>query len=67
MTEATLKDGDQDWPETLSEFKEGQWWVQELDNMKESQGTTLDQKRAVSVVHHLLASVALHLAQESAQ
>lgn len=46
------------WPDPLSDFREGQWWVSELDAMKDRPGTTLDQKRAVAVVHHLIASVA---------
>ena len=43
--------------EPLSEFKEGQWWVKELDAMKELPGITLDQKRAVAVVHNLLGAI----------
>lgn len=41
-----------------SEFKEGQWWVLELDNA--SRTGSDDFKRAVAVVHHLLRSVAEH-------
>lgn len=40
----------------LSDFAEGQWWVQELDAMVAS--GTLDQKRAVAVVHHMLRAAA---------
>lgn len=49
---------DEGWPEALTEFNEGQWWVKELDAMKDLPGASPDQKRAVAVVHHMLASVA---------
>jgi hypothetical protein len=39
----------------LSNFQEGQWWVDELDRMAAA-ATELDQKRAVAVVHHMLRS-----------
>lgn len=42
----------------LSDFKEGQWWVQELDNIASALGASHDQKRAVAVVHHMLRSSA---------
>lgn len=42
-------------PAPLSEFQEGQWWVNELDAMGRSGDP--DQKRAVAVVHHLLLSI----------
>ena len=48
----------QGWPEPPSNFQEGQWWVRELDAFAQSQNATDDQKRAVAVVHHLLAAVA---------
>lgn len=47
-------------PASTSEFQEGQWWVQELDNMVDKTPTeegSNDFKRAVAVVHHLLRSV----------
>lgn len=36
----------------LTEFREGQWWVKELDAMVKD--ASPDQKRAVAVVHHML-------------
>jgi len=48
------------WPEPLTEFSEGQWWVKALDALKDLPGASNDQKRAVAVVHHLLASVDRH-------
>lgn len=44
--------------ESIHDFKEGQWWVKELDGIRESHDATLDQKRAVAVVHNLLRHVA---------
>ena len=44
-------------PDPLSEFKEGQWWVVELD-LAAKTGTP-DFKRAVAVVHHMLRSAAV--------
>jgi hypothetical protein len=35
-----------------AEFREGQWWVEELDKL--TKNGTDDQKRAMAVVHHLL-------------
>lgn len=47
---------DSAFPDTpLCEFKEGQWWVQELDAM--AKGATPDQRRAVAVVHNLLRTI----------
>lgn len=43
--------------EPLSDFEEGQWWILELDKMAQSINSTLDQKRAVAVVHNLLGAV----------
>lgn len=43
--------------EPLSDFEEGQWWILELDNMAQSINSTLDQKRAVAVVHNLLSAI----------
>lgn len=48
-TDAARASGD----EPLTEFQEGQWWIEELDAMVKDAGTD-DQKRAVAVVHHLL-------------
>jgi hypothetical protein len=48
-----------EYTEPLSEFQEGQWWVNELDALVKKEGTTDDQKRAVAVVHHMLRSAAL--------
>lgn len=48
--------GEEFWPAPLSEFKEGQWWIAELDAIASSVNATDEQKRAVSVVHHFLAS-----------
>lgn len=59
--------GEEFWPEPLSEFKEGQWWVAELDAIARSVNATDEQKRAVSVVHHLLASAAKAVAKPPAQ
>lgn len=42
-------------PDPVSNFGEGQWWIEELDTMIKT-GTD-DQKRAVAVVHHLLQAV----------
>ena len=41
----------------LSDFKEGQWWVVELDAFAATSGATADQKRAVAVVHNLLRAL----------
>ena len=38
----------------LEDFKEGQWWVKELDAMAQAETATPDQKRAVAVVHNML-------------
>lgn len=38
----------------LSDFREGQWWVKELDAMAASGLATENQKRAIAVVHHML-------------
>lgn len=59
MTEVTLPampepEANSDWPEPLTNFSEGQWWVKELDAVAVS--GTAEQKRAVAVVHHLLAA-----------
>lgn len=48
--------------EPLSEFREGQWWIKELDEMAnnpigEEIFVTADLKRAVATVHHLLRAV----------
>lgn len=50
------------YPAPLSAFQAGQWWVKELDALSALPGTTADQKRAIALVHHLLASVAKHAA-----
>lgn len=42
---------------SLHDFKEGQWWVEELDHMARTQGAPTDYRRAVSVVHNLLKFV----------
>lgn len=42
----------------LTDFQEGQWWIKELDALKNIEGATLDQKRAVAVVHNLLRAAA---------
>lgn len=42
--------------EPLCDFKEGQWWVNELDRAADI-STEPDVKRAVAVVHHLLRSI----------
>jgi hypothetical protein len=39
----------------LSDFREGQWWISELDAWAET--GSADQKRAVAVVHRLLRAV----------
>ena len=49
----------------LSEFKEGQWWVSELD-MASVTGSD-DFKRAVAVVHHMLRSAADLLEKQSVE
>ena len=41
----------------LSDFKEGQWWVDELDALSGTETATPDQKRAVAVVHNLLRHI----------
>ena len=56
-----------EWPAPLSEFKEGQWWVSELDAIARSGNATHEQKRAVSVVHHFLASAEKAVATPPAQ
>ena len=43
----------------LYSFSEGQWWIRELDGMVGSSSATVEQKRAVAVVHHLLRAAAL--------
>lgn len=43
--------------ETVSDFREGQWWVKELDAIFASPDASPDQKRAVAVVHNLLRKV----------
>lgn len=48
------------YPEPLENFKEGQWWTKELDALKELPGASLDQKRAVAVVHHMLKAADAH-------
>ena len=48
---------------TLSDFREGQWWVAELDTWAKSGSD--DQKRAVAVVHHMLRSARLAEKQPS--
>lgn len=40
----------------LSEFKEGQWWVAELDAVATKHGAPDNLKRAVAVVHAMLAA-----------
>lgn len=45
------------WDSPLSDFREGQWWVLELDRMAAQlppEEKYFDFKRAVAVVHHLL-------------
>lgn len=49
-------DNESDYPEPISSFAEGQWWVNELDKMAASIGATDEQKRSVAVVHHMLKS-----------
>ena len=44
-------------PDATSDFQEGQWWIQELDDAAKRQMAPDDLKRAVAVVHHLLRSV----------
>ena len=47
---------DRAFPDTpLDHFREGQWWVQELDAMVK--GASSDQRRAVAVVHNLLRAI----------
>lgn len=48
------------YPEPVHEFVEGQWWVKELDELVKGVNITMDQKRAVAVVHHLLHSIQVH-------
>jgi len=43
--------------DTLSDFRDGQWWVKELDAVV-ANGTN-DQRRAVAVVRNLLATIAM--------
>ena len=43
----------------LREFKEGQWWVNELDALQDSGKLTDDAKRAIAVVHRLLKTISV--------
>lgn len=57
--------------EPLSEFREGQWWIKELDEMAnnpigEEIFVTADLKRAVATVHHLLRAVRESESQKNA-
>lgn len=55
----------------LSDFREGQWWVRELDDLAnnpigEEVFVTADLVRAVATVHHLLAAVRAYEASKNA-
>ncbi|HEY8781101.1 MAG TPA: hypothetical protein VIM16_05775 [Mucilaginibacter sp.] len=43
------------YPEPIGNFKEGQWWIEELDR-EAAISYNLEFKRAVATVHHLLLS-----------
>jgi hypothetical protein len=52
----------EDGGDALSDFKDGQWWMQELDQAV-ANGTP-DQKRAVAVVRNLLGTIAAPQAEK---
>jgi len=58
--------GEQDYPEPLENFCEGQWWLNELEAMASHSidqqiRVTADMKRAVAVVRHMLKSASKSL------
>jgi hypothetical protein len=52
------------YPEPLTNFAEGQWWVKELDRLADDTSATAEQKRAIAVVHHLLKAVRAEAAEK---
>jgi len=55
---------DERYPEPVTNFHKDQWWVKELDALVQGVNITMDQKRAVAVVHHLLQSIEIYERKE---
>jgi hypothetical protein len=48
-------------PSPLSDFREGQWWIEELDKAAAAPDAPDDFRRAVAVVHHMLRAAVYRL------